>query len=247
MADAKPPPSIASKPGPWVDLGLTLPVFLVYHFGVVFLHLRNGTDLLTGPLMRLAEGSREVYLLITAGIGVVFAGVFGVLGRGQTFRPVKLAQIAIEGALYAILMRLGAAYVVGNIFAGAVKDEGGSLGGIVQSCGAGFFEDLSFLVILFSLGAKSLVWWTAKEKVGVVTTSSMLSLRAIAVMLGWCIVAAAIFSGVHYLGPLGDAFKPTTFTFRLVLGVILTLIYWTRGFAAAVWAHMLYDVWVIVL
>jgi hypothetical protein len=240
--------ALFAKPGPWVDLGLTLPVFLVYHFGVVFLHLRNGTDLLTGPLMQLAEGDRTAYLLITAGIGIVFAGVFGLLGRGQSFRPAKLAQVALEGVAYAIVMRLGAAYVVGNIFAGGVKDEGGPLGGVVQSCGAGFYEELSFRVILFGLGAKALVWWTAKQELGVVTTtSSKLSLRAILVMLAWSLVAAAIFSGVHYLGALGDAFKLTTFTFRLVLGVILTLIYATRGFAAAVWAHMLYDVWVIVL
>src|SRR5713101_6787124 len=90
-----------AKPGPWVDLGLTLPLFLAYHLGVVFMHLRNGTDVLTGPLMQLAEGNRGIYLLITAAIGVVFASVFAILGRGQAFRPSKLAQIAIEGVVYA--------------------------------------------------------------------------------------------------------------------------------------------------
>lgn len=240
--------SFLAKPGPWVDLGLTLPVFLVYHFGVVFLHLRNGTDLLTGPLMQLAEGNRGMYLLITAAIGVVFAGVFAALGRGQVFRPAKFAQIAIEGVVYAIAMRMGAAYVVGNIFAGGIKDDGGPLGGVVQSCGAGFYEELAFRVVLFGLGAKALVWWLARQKVGVVTnTASRLSFRSIAIMLGWSVVVALVFSGVHYIGAYGDAFKLTTFTFRFVLGVALTLIYATRGFAAAVWTHMLYDVWVIVL
>ena len=37
-----------------------------------------------------------------------------------------------------------------------------------------------------------------------------------------------------------------SFTFRAVLGLILTLIYVARGFAAAVWTHALYDVWVLV-
>lgn len=240
--------SFLAKPGPWVDLGLTLPVFLIYHFGVVFLHLRNGTDLLTGPLMQLAEGNRGMYLLITAAIGVVFAAVFAILGRGQVFRPTKLAQIALEGIVYAVVMRLGAAYVVGNIFAGGVEDEGGPLGGVVQSCGAGFYEELAFRVVLFGLGAKALVWLFAHQRVGVVAgTASKLSLRSMLIMLAWCIVVAGVFSGVHYIGTYGDVFKLTTFTFRFVLGVILTLIYATRGFAAAVWAHMLYDVWVIVL
>jgi len=245
---SKPAGSFLAKPGPWVDLGLTLPVFLVYHFGVVFLHLRNGTDLLTGPLMDLAEGSRGVYLLITAGIGVVFAGVFAILGRGQVFRPAKFVQIALEGAVYAVAMMAGARYVVGNLFAGRIANEGGPLGGVVQSCGAGFYEELSFRVILFGLGAKALVWFVTQQKVGVVTsTASKLSLRSIGVMIAWSVVVALVFSGVHYIGSLGDAFSLRTFTFRFVLGIILTLIYATRGFAAAVWAHMLYDVWVIVL
>ena len=37
-----------------------------------------------------------------------------------------------------------------------------------------------------------------------------------------------------------------SFLFRLVLGLVLTLIFVTRGFAAAVWTHALYDVWVLV-
>jgi len=35
--------------------------------------------------------------------------------------------------------------------------------------------------------------------------------------------------------------------FRMVLGFTLTLIFVTRGFAAAVWAHAAYDMWVLVL
>ena len=239
---------LLAKPGPWVDLGLTLPVFLLYHLGVVFLHLRNGTDLLTGPLMQLAEGNRGIYLLLTAAIGVVFAGVFAVLGRGQTFRPMKFVQMAIEGVIYAVAMRMGASYVVGNLFAGNVKMEGGPFGGLVQSCGAGFYEELAFRVVFFGLGAKALVWWFSHQKVGVVTTSSSkLSLKSMVIMLLWCVVAAAAFSGMHYIGDYGDPFRLTTFTFRFLLGVALSLIYATRGFAAAVWSHALYDVWVIVL
>jgi hypothetical protein len=237
-----------SKPGPLVDLALTLPVFLVYHLGVVFLHLRNGVDLLTGPLMNVADGDRVTYLLLTGGIGAAFALVFALLGRGRAFRLSKFIQIAVEGIVFAVVLRLGASYVVGNLFAGNVRDEGGALGGIVQSCGAGFYEELIFRVILFGLGANVLVWLFARERIGVlVTAPARLSLRAAGIMAVWCLVVSAVFSGMHYIGSVGDAFQLTSFTFRLVLGVLLTLIYVTRGFAAAVWAHMLYDVWVIVL
>jgi hypothetical protein len=51
---------------------------------------------------------------------------------------------------------------------------------------------------------------------------------------------------VHYLGPFGDKLELGSFVFRLTLGLALTLIFATRGFAAAVWAHALYDLWVLV-
>src|SRR5258708_14939886 len=112
------------KPGPLVDLALTLPVFLAYHLGVVFLHVRNASDLVTAPLLRLAEGDRLVYVAITAAIGLAFAGVFFVLGRGQAFRVEKFVQVAVEGVVYAALMGLGTSYVVGRMFAGAPIDQG---------------------------------------------------------------------------------------------------------------------------
>ena len=52
---------------------------------------------------------------------------------------------------------------------------------------------------------------------------------------------------MHYIGPLGDAFQLQSFVFRWVLGLVLTLIFVLRGFAAGVWAHAVYDIWVLVL
>ena len=72
-----------------------------------------------------------------------------------------------------------------------------------------------------------------------------LQLGAVSIMVVWALVSAAVFSGMHYLGPLGDRFDERTFVARAVLGLALTLVYATRGFAAAVWTHALYDVWVL--
>ncbi len=317
MAAADPGSELRDKPGAWVDLGLTLPIFLVYHLGVIFLRVQNATDVVTGQILRVAEGNRSMYLLITAAIGVVFAGVFAALGRGHAFRAAKFVQIAVEGFVYAVVMRVGAAYAVGRLLAAAETVPGagrllaaGTAGaraaaghvagqasqvagqvagashagaalvgphadgvahaaarvaalaavgavappsdaspfvGLIMSLGAGFYEELAFRVILFGLGAKLLVWLFAHQKYGVVAgQSKRLSWRAVLVMMMWAFAAAAIFSGVHYVGALGDAFALSSFLFRMVLGLVLTTIFVTRGFAAAVWAHALYDVWVLV-
>ena len=71
-------------------------------------------------------------------------------------------------------------------------------------------------------------------------------MRTLGIMVAWSLVCAVIFSAVHYVGPMSDSFALPSFLFRLVLGLVLTLIFATRGFAAAVWTHALYDVWVLV-
>ena len=239
---------LRDRPGAWVDLGLTLPIFLVYQVSVVFLGVQNATDLVTGTLLSLSHGERTTYLLATFAIGVIFAGVFALLGRGQAFHPRKFLQIAVEGAVYAFVMRLVAGYVVGSLFAGpaSIKDQGRFVG-FIMSLGAGFYEELAFRVVLFGVGAKLLASAVSHQRVDLTaTTQSRFSFRTLAVMIAWSVVCAIVFSGVHYIGAMSDSFQLSSFVFRLVLGLVLTLIYVTRGFAAAVWTHALYDVWVLV-
>jgi Type II CAAX prenyl endopeptidase Rce1-like len=245
--------NLSDKSGARVDLALTLPVFLAYHLGVVFLNVKNGVDPVTGPLLELTDGNRGAYLGLTLAIGALFAGVFALAGRGEAFRVGKFVQIALEGVVYAVAMRFLANYVVGNLPIALAPGKGGpmanppALTGIVMSMGAGFYEELSFRVLLFGLGAKALVWLFGHQEMGVVERGARLSFKSVVLMVGWALAAAAVFSGVHYMGALGDKVTLTSFVFRWVLGLALTLIFVTRGFAAAVWAHALYDVWVMVL
>jgi hypothetical protein len=240
---------LADKPGAWVDLALTLPVFIGYHLGVVFLKIKNASDVVTGPLLALANGSRVNYIGITLAVGVLFAAIFALLGRGHAFRTGKFVQIFIEGAVYAVVMRLGASFIVGrlSLAAGGPAIGGDPVTGLVMSLGAGFYEEITFRVILFGLGAKLLVLLFTREKMNLVADGPRLTVKAFVIVGLWALVAAAMFSGVHYIGALGDSFAVGSFVFRLVLGLALTLIFATRGFAAAVWTHALYDAWVLVL
>ena len=78
---------LADKPGAWVDLALTLPIFIAYHLGVIFLNVHNADGCRhVRNLEALAAGSRGLYILFTLAIGTVFTGVFAWLGRGEAFR-----------------------------------------------------------------------------------------------------------------------------------------------------------------
>jgi hypothetical protein len=244
----RPSGELAAKPGAWGDLALTLPVFLAYQLGVVFLKVRNASDVVTSRLLELAHGDRWTYFVLTAAIGVAMIVVFGVLGRGQTFRVRKLVQIVVEGAAYAFAMGAVASWVVGKMFAGpSAQTLEGPFAGLVMSLGAGFYEELAFRAALFGLGAKVLVWLFARRQVGLALRGPAPGVTGIVVTALWAVACAAMFSGMHYVGSLGDSFDMRSFVARAVLGLTLTLVYVTRGFAAAVWTHALYDVWVLLL
>jgi hypothetical protein len=216
------------------DLGLTLPVFVFYHLGVVFLPVRNAADVVTQELVSLAEHDRWAYAGLTLGLGVFFVSVLLTLGRGQTLRWQSFAWLALEGVVYAVAMRLVASAVVGRLFlAGGMELR---FTGLVMSLGAGLYEEIAFRVLLFGVGLKCLK----------VLFAPGTRLRRLLLGLGWAVVCALVFSAWHHLGALGDELDARVFVFRAVCGLIFTLIYVTRGFAPVVWTHVVYDVWVLV-
>jgi len=227
---------LADKSDAWTDLALTLPLFLVYHLGVVFLNVRNAADPVTQELRALANQSLALYAGLTLAVGAGMVAVLVTLGRGHAFDKKRFAFVALEGALYAILMRFAGAYAVGSLRLGppAAVPSGG-FGGIVMSLGAGFYEEIAFRVGLFGLGAMLFKGMFGN------------GIRRTVLTIAWAVMAAAVFSGWHYVGSLGDGFSVQSFVFRMVCGLVLTAIYFFRGFAPAVWTHALYDVWVMVL
>jgi Type II CAAX prenyl endopeptidase Rce1-like len=222
--------------GPWADLALTMPVFVGYHLGVVFLPVRNAADVVTRELTLLAENSLLEYLGLTLGIGAAFAGVLLLLGRGHALHASRFVLVGIEGIVYAIAMRLAGQYVVSALsLATGVAD--GKFSALVMSLGAGFYEEIAFRVVLFGLGLRLLL--------GLLGTTSRAQ-RAL-FGIGWALATSLVFSGWHYLGDLGEPFELRSFVFRSVCGLAFTLIYGFRGFAPAVWTHTIYDAWVLLL
>ncbi len=252
-----------SRSGPLTDLALTLPIFLGYHLGVVFLPVRNAADLVTGKLQNLAEHSLGLYALLTLAIGVAYITPLLLAGRGRHLKWDRFAWMSGEGIVYAIGMRLLAGYAVASVLAwvatqdpgfiglmnaapalsssvagvGQSVDLGARLTGAIMSLGAGFYEELFFRLALYGVGAASLIFLF-----NITTTFAQFWLRVF-----WAVAAACVFSGWHYFGDLSETFALSTFAFRTVCGLVFTLIYQLRGFAPAVWTHALYDLWVLAL
>lgn len=224
--------------GPLADLALTLPIFVIYHLGVVWMDVQNAADVVTRELKALANSSLVAYSGLTLTIGAIFAAILLILGRGQHLRWQRFALIAAEGTLYAVAMRLVASYVVGRVHLNAGAPALESLGfftAVVLSLGAGLYEEIAFRVGLYGLGRRLVLAMMPEA----------LPAQRWLVTLGWAALSAAVFSGWHYFGPFGEPFELRSFVFRWVCGAVFTLIYVFRGFAPVVWTHALYDVWVL--
>jgi membrane protease YdiL (CAAX protease family) len=141
-------------------------------------------------------------------------------------------------------MRSAGAWAAG-LFLGPITAREGLVSGVVTSLGAGFYEEVAFRVILFGLVGQVVVWAVCGERLRALSGGTRLSARGAILTAAWAVVCALIFSGVHYIGPLRDSFALPSFAFRATLGLALTLIYVLRGFSTAVWAHAIYDVWVV--
>ncbi len=229
------PGAVARRSDPLTDLALTLPIFVAYHLGVVFLPFRNAADPVTSRLHALSKHSLPAYAALTLAAGVVFVAVLWSAGRRQALDPRRFALVGLEGALYAALMRFAGGYVVGSLRLLPAAGENGVFGSVVMALGAGFYEEIAFRVILFGAGAAFL-----RKVLG------LQGIAAFVVTVVWGVAEAVAFSAWHYTGQLGDEVQASSFVFRAVCGLVLTAIFALRGFAPAVWTHALYDVWVMV-
>lgn len=223
---------------PLTSLVLTMPVFLVYHLGILLTDLRNGADLVTGLMVQLLDRSLLGYVALTLAIavGIVLAGRR--LRASHHVELRALGPVLAESSVWSIVLLVTVGWLTAQLVgvawgmpAGQLLQIGpralGPLERVVMASGAGFHEELVFRVLLFGGGAAALERWAR--------------LSAWKAGLAAALGSALLFSTVHYLGALGDAFSLTSFTFRFFMGLAFAALYRYRGLAVAVYTHTIYD------
>ena len=247
-------PSAASgapRPSGYLDVTRTptygylaaLPLFVLYEAGVLLANsgpgqIRVGADVWLKTLLA-AFGATGF-----AALGVAVVAVGGVVWwRERLRRPPLVARyfggIVAESLVYAVVLAVVVGGAVGALFGAwalphAALAQFARLGLGLQlalSIGAGLYEELVFRVIL--VGG---LFWVLQRATPLGRTRSYLVAA---------VVGAAVFSAVHHLGPLGDPFALSVFTFRFLFGLALNAVFLARGFALAAWTHALYDVLVV--
>lgn len=216
---------------PLTSLLLTVPVFLLYHLGILlpFVRMRNGVDLVSGAAFALLDQSFLGYLGVTLGYCLAIGVAVAVLRKRGSIRAAEFLPMLGESAILAVIMSFTVGWATARLFDWqAGPPPMNPIEKLVMAAGAGFHEELIFRVILFAGGA----WLLARV--------SRLSEAKAALVAA--LVSSLIFSGIHYVGPFGDPFTIVSFGFRFLAGLYLASVYRFRGFAVAVYTHAIYDV-----
>ncbi|MDX1638767.1 MAG: CPBP family glutamic-type intramembrane protease [Balneolaceae bacterium] len=169
-------------------------------------------------------------------IFVALLGIFIIYRERNKLGTLKINYfllMLVEAGVYAYLLALIISQTLESLLHMVQVSSVESLTTMQQlalSLGAGLYEELFFRVILVSLLIYLFKFLLSKKWVAV--TAAVL-------------LAAAIFSAVHYIGMLGDPFTMGSFLFRFLFGLALNGIYVWRGFGLAAWTHALYDILVV--
>lgn len=217
---------------------VSLPLFLLYEILIIISQpdaeqmVRISVDVWIKSLFTsLGVNAVSFSLLLIALIGI---GI--IIKEREKLKSLKLSYfpvLLVESTFYAIIVAFISQTLVSLVLNMQASDPIASLTITQQlalSLGAGLYEELFFRVILVSLLGFIFIKIFKKKWAGL--TAAVL-------------LAALLFSAVHYTGNMGDAFTFGSFLYRFLFGLILNGLYVWRGFGVAAWTHAIYDIMVI--
>ena len=196
--------------------------------------IRNGADVLLKSLFVWLGGRHglTVFAVVLLGTGAGLVARDWHRAGAPQFR--YYLGMLVESALYALGFGSITAAITGLLLRGPAAlalGQGTTLDlstRLMVSLGAGIYEELLFRVVvvslLFRLAGSGFGW------------------RPLPAGLFATVLGALVFSGFHYLGPLGDRLELTSFVFRAVAGLLLSALFLVRGFGIAAWTHALSDI-----
>ncbi|MCO4782202.1 MAG: CPBP family intramembrane metalloprotease [Candidatus Cloacimonetes bacterium] len=234
---------------PVYSILFVIPLFLFYEILALVLHtfhitiFRNGADVMLRSISSLAGMDQfPILVFFILIILTVFAGIYK-KEKNITINMAYFPIMLLESILYAVIMGSVGVFLTDIVL---IMHSYVSLTisppttnfwvNTMLALGAGFYEGLLFRLILIELLliiSKSV--YSKPSKAVIFNANAIFAL----------VVASLIFSYNHYIGVYGDAFEVSSFTFRIVSGVYLSVIYLGRGFGVSAWSHALYDLFLL--
>ncbi len=207
-----------------------LPLLIIYETLVLLTAtpIRNGADVIIKLFFNLI-GVKTIIgftlIIISIYAYIVFSNQQTV---NETIYPIYFVYMFAESFMYALALGPLVIRLTEKVaLAAPASFRLGPLDRVIASIGAGIYEEFVFRYLLITF----LIFVFTKYL-------NLKTIYAAAFAIFW---AALIFSAFHYVGELGDKFDAVSFIFRFIAGIILSLLYFLRGYAIAVYTHAIYD------
>jgi hypothetical protein len=211
------------------SLVLIVPLLFAYEVGVLFSASVNGADLITRGVYALCGGDRAIYLTVHAAAAIGFLLWLRRSQRAAVLELDVVGPVALEATLYALTLGAAISLIVRDVLGLGAGDAAGAGRAIVAALGAGVHEELVFRLGLFLGGATLLRHLGAPPRAA----------RAAAL-----IASSFAFAAAHHVGAAGEPWAADAVAFRALAGAAFAAIAWHRSLAHAVYAHVLYDLYV---
>jgi hypothetical protein len=213
---------------------ISLPLLFIYEILIIIsqppggLPVRLGAELWIKQLLFFLPGNTlliSILLVIVLGLIIFYRD----RNRNIDWKPRYFVGMLAESIVWALVLAVIISNIVGVLFQFQPAGGGGitRLQMLALSIGAGLYEELVFRVILVY---------------GLIRAGELFIRDRRTVITASVLIAAFIFSAVHYTGSLGDVFYMSSFIFRFLFGVALNLLLVIRGFGIAACTHSMYDV-----
>ena len=213
---------------------VTSPLLLLYNLAYIFntSSIRNGVDFFSRFLFRYT--GHGGFILVNGGllIASVIAGLY--LKKHGKLSLKIWGIVTVEGLLYGLFLGKMVLLIMANAH---LLSTAGNLPmsramKVLMAAGAGYHEELIFRLLPMGIALRILprVFSNKKIKQGLWLTAVIL-------------IASVLFSLAHFMGM--DSFSWFAFWFRFLSGILFSLLYLTRGFTSAAYAHFIYDVMVM--
>jgi Type II CAAX prenyl endopeptidase Rce1-like len=206
------------------SLVVVFPLLLAYQLAIVFVPSVVATDPISRLLFAVCQG-RTGYLLVQAAIAVGFLWWVHATGRSRTLSLRVIAPVMIEAIAVALVLWIALPLLVHRALGLGLGTSAAS------ALGAGVYEELMFRLLVTGAALQLALALGLQRREAAV----------LAVMIG-----ALSFAAAHHLGAAGEPFGAAAFCFRALAGLALGATCWFRSFGHAVYAHVAYDLIVLI-
>lgn len=227
---------LKKRPDPLTSIALTIPVFLLYHLGILVVDTRSDVDLISNVVLGILKSSPPVYVVGTLALALIVATVTWIEERRGVSTSVPLTRVWLEGGAFALVVLAAFGWATSRVLRSTDPAGLETLGvwdKIVLAAGTGFHEEFIFRALLVT-GVGALL-----TKIFRVSKNG-----ALAVAIGLSSIAFAL---IHNVGPRGEPFLFDVAAVRVLLGGLFAGLYLLRGFAVAVYGHVFFELLVYFL